>query len=452
MNTARTFASLSAMIVCTNGALASPDLICSSIDSATSFGFVDGKVAYSFGTTLCNISDVPINWDAMSNAHPLVSQTLYRLRNGQIQQIGIGFVRHATVPLASNACNLGCTPAGFVELGAGCSTTNSSATNGSQGLMGPRTEVEAFEGFFPYPFTAINQVGDAIYKRLQVDLADISDPAALYFVETQVLSSDERSIASKSNNASYRQVVFAPGSSNATLVGPTYAQEPAIFAWRDHGLGIGMPDPSVRIIETTIPDDGVLYVGSKATPFDNQTWRYDVAIQNHNTLRGVRSIMIPIGFNQGVSSHGFTDVDYHDDLDELIDGTDWQLGVINGEVEWHTIETYETNPLGNAIRWGTTYSFSYVSSNEPVDKVMRVKFFAPGKTDGPDTMTVGVIAPQSGPCPADMDSDSLLNFFDISAFLSTFAAMNLNADFTGDGELNFFDISAFLEAFSAGCP
>ena len=55
-------------------------------------------------------------------------------------------------------------------------------------------------------------------------------------------------------------------------------------------------------------------------------------------------------------------------------------------------------------------------------------------------------------CLADLNGDGMLNFFDVSAFLSAFNAMNPIADFTGDGQLNFFDVSAFLSAFNAGCP
>ena len=55
------------------------------------------------------------------------------------------------------------------------------------------------------------------------------------------------------------------------------------------------------------------------------------------------------------------------------------------------------------------------------------------------------------PCPADLNGDGVLNFFDISAFLGAFGAGDPVADFTGDGVFNFFDISAFLSAFSAGC-
>ena len=55
-------------------------------------------------------------------------------------------------------------------------------------------------------------------------------------------------------------------------------------------------------------------------------------------------------------------------------------------------------------------------------------------------------------CPADLTNDGNLNFFDVSAFLSAFAANDPDADFTNDGLYNFFDVSAFLNAFAAGCP
>jgi len=53
---------------------------------------------------------------------------------------------------------------------------------------------------------------------------------------------------------------------------------------------------------------------------------------------------------------------------------------------------------------------------------------------------------------ADLNADGSLNFFDVSAFLTAFAAMDLDVDFNNDGAFNFFDVSLFLMAFSAGCP
>lgn len=56
------------------------------------------------------------------------------------------------------------------------------------------------------------------------------------------------------------------------------------------------------------------------------------------------------------------------------------------------------------------------------------------------------------PCPADLTGDGVLNFFDVSAFLSAFGTQQPPGDFNGDGNLDFFDVSAFLSAFHAGCP
>ncbi|MDF1809288.1 MAG: GC-type dockerin domain-anchored protein [Phycisphaerales bacterium] len=55
-------------------------------------------------------------------------------------------------------------------------------------------------------------------------------------------------------------------------------------------------------------------------------------------------------------------------------------------------------------------------------------------------------------CIADITGDGQLNFFDVSAFLSLFAAQDSVADLNDDGQFNFFDISTFLTLFSSGCP
>lgn len=56
--------------------------------------------------------------------------------------------------------------------------------------------------------------------------------------------------------------------------------------------------------------------------------------------------------------------------------------------------------------------------------------------------------------PADLAAPcGSLDFFDVSAFLSAFIAMNPVADFAAPfGTFDFFDVSAFLTAFSNGCP
>ena len=55
-------------------------------------------------------------------------------------------------------------------------------------------------------------------------------------------------------------------------------------------------------------------------------------------------------------------------------------------------------------------------------------------------------------CLADLNNDGILDFFDVSAFLTAFANQDPIADFQPDGSFDFFDVSAFLTAFGAGCP
>ncbi len=55
------------------------------------------------------------------------------------------------------------------------------------------------------------------------------------------------------------------------------------------------------------------------------------------------------------------------------------------------------------------------------------------------------------PCPADLNSDSMLNFLDVSLYLQSFATGSVSADLNEDGQLNFLDISAFLTTYSSNC-
>lgn len=56
------------------------------------------------------------------------------------------------------------------------------------------------------------------------------------------------------------------------------------------------------------------------------------------------------------------------------------------------------------------------------------------------------------PCPADLNGDGVLNFFDAAGFIELYSNADPGADLNGDGVLNFFDVSTFVSDYSAGCP
>lgn len=58
----------------------------------------------------------------------------------------------------------------------------------------------------------------------------------------------------------------------------------------------------------------------------------------------------------------------------------------------------------------------------------------------------------SAGCPADINNDGVLDFFDVSGFISAFNAGEPDGDFNEDGNFDFFDVSGFINAFNAGCP
>ena len=58
---------------------------------------------------------------------------------------------------------------------------------------------------------------------------------------------------------------------------------------------------------------------------------------------------------------------------------------------------------------------------------------------------------QCGYCPADLDKNSVLDFFDVSFFLEAFLAQDALVDFDGNGIFDFFDVAEFLERFALGC-
>ena len=437
-------------------AFGGPDLVCSEIIGAHTYGTSgDGIHSYSFGTTLCNIGDGAIGWDPDSNGHPVISQTLYKLKDHQFTQIGIGFVRHGLFPLQGNACGLGCLTVGFEFLGAGCSTESSASINGLQGQMGPRTEVSAQSGFFPYPYTSIGQMGDANYKRLQVPASEISDPDALYFVETQVITGFETTAEARDNNMSYRQVLFSPATLNANLTGPTYSEQAAINAWRDHGNGIGVPDTEVIISTSNFPDIGDTFVlGSRVVNLGVDHWEFHYAILNMNGDLGVRQLGVPNLFcanpDAQVVLTGFVAPTYHDDLDDQIVNTPWNVDVdgIFGGVVW-SAETFEQNPDANAIRWGTMYSFSFEVENQhgaSQGESVNIQLFGPDQKFN-NLYWISAWAPAHCDffCFPDLDSNGQLDFFDISFFLAN------QVDYNGDTTFDFFDISAFLSEFAQGC-
>ena len=102
--------------------------------------------------------------------------------------------------------------------------------------------------------------------------------------------------------------------------------------------------------------------------------------------------------------------------------------ITNGGLIFGTQITYDTNEDGRYNNPTSVFFDPAFPADESYSVGMYVGYY------------------QDDACPADLNGDGALDFFDISFFLSNMV------DFNGDTVFDFFDISAFLTEFSAGCP
>ncbi|MHB9363554.1 hypothetical protein [Mesorhizobium sp. LNJC403B00] len=74
------------------------------------------------------------------------------------------------------------------------------------------------------------------------------------------------------------------------------------------------------------------------------------------------------------------------------DQSPWPSSVEGSSLAWKG-PTAEDNPNGNAIRWGTTYSFSFVADAGPGVGSAKVVKFKPGDAGQANELTFDIVAP-----------------------------------------------------------
>ena len=112
---------------------------------------------------------------------------------------------------------------------------------------------------------------------------------------------------------------------------------------------------------------------------------------------------------------------------------------ITGNISITPLKAYEPQV-------GDSFTIATVSGN--IGELPSFAVDASGSGTAYTITTVGsdIVVTVSTACPADLNADGSLNFFDVSVFLSTMP------DYNNDGGFNFFDVSAFLTDFTTGCP
>ena len=433
-----------------------PDIIVGDVSDAMYFGRVGGIRAYSLGTTSCNIGTTDALWVASNNQHPVIGQNIYRIENGRLELIGLSWLKHGFTALTENLCNT-CNGHGGAVLGVGCSDPYVASLNGDQGRLGPRSHVNATNGYYPYPFvnggtytlpagyTNPPAAAATIGRRLQVAETDLFHAGATYVAECQYVTADDAMANHGTNNMSYRitpiPTIIVPG--GFALGGTTVRQRPAVEAWK-------AVDPGVVVQTYTYDDAGVLckiWVGAKVIANSNNTWTYNYAVYNANSDRSFGSFELP-STNTTATLPYQRLPKYHSG--EVVSMNDpWIHAASASGISWTVPQTFAANPKSSAIRWSTTATFSITTNTPPVTGTARLGFY---KTAGSVDAT-NLPIPSNGvpPCRADFNGDGVLDFFDYLDFVAAFSSTNISADFNGDTIVDFFDYLDFVQAFADGC-
>jgi hypothetical protein len=428
-----------------------PDVTYLRTHAITHWGEVGDVHGYSLGSRTCNLGDENLDWgpSQIGGTTPLLAMNAYRLSDGRLEQIGMSWVKNGTTAATGSGCGLACNGVGGTWLGAGCEDVYGSSYNGTQDILGRRSLVNPLTGTYP---GATGGTGDAIYKRLQIKEPDLSAPGALYFVEGHYVAWDDALAGNAMNNASYKRVTVN-GSFDLTPADTlANVQTAAIYAWRDHGNGVGQPDPSVQVVEADVPEEGRFLVASKATDLGAGLWRYDYGVYNFNSDRAGGSFTVPLPAGVAAAGLGFHDVDYHSG--EPYSNADWgaSLGPGAGSVTWTSPETFAANPNTNALRWGTLYNFWFVAGSAPVKGEVTIGLFKPG-TPAEIAAAASVPGPtKAPPCPADTNGDGAVNVLDLTAVLLNWGCDSCpDQDVNGDGVIDVGDLVDLILAWG-DCP
>lgn len=414
---------------------------------------------YAYASYTHNMGTEPLRWNTGgNNGAPVMAMNMYRLHNGRLEQIGMGFAKYACCVANGTACNIpgqspacGTGPSGTLR--PGCTDSYSASYNGGWSRLGPRSGINAFTGVVsPVPSGTST---DPTWRRVRVferDMSTANYPGALFFIEGAFVCSDDAPAGNGANNNTYRRVNVTQGTFAQTAVDTAQKTKPAIYAWRDYGNGVsgnaGIPDPSVVIREVGIPNEGVFVAAAKVTDLGNCTWRYDYAVENINSHRSGAALMIPIGSNVTVTDTYFKDVDYHSG--EPYDNTDWTVTVNSSSVTFAGTQTFEQNPNANALRWGTMYNFSFVSNSPPINGNLELAIFRPAAGSAVNSIAISAMPVPSSACPADYDRNGGVDGGDLGAYVADYEAGTPCADIDGNGGIDAGDLAAFFEFYEAG--
>ncbi|MFT3684854.1 MAG: GC-type dockerin domain-anchored protein [Phycisphaerales bacterium] len=389
---------------------------------------LSGVRSYAIGTTSWNIGNIPVEWQASNQLHPVIGQQMYRYKGGKFEQIGISWLKHGFLSTNSNdfpemgTCDV--PAAGGAELGVNCSDTYGSSLNGGRSYLGPRFDVNPTTGVFTYPWTSV--VGtysntDQIARRLVVldsDVVPAQNTGAEYYGDTVYITQDDAQWNNGRDNYSSRKLVSSSVASSPTFSAATVRRTTALELWAmektgagDTGINLSYLDYPERVMNvvnkwtpwtsssphaTMLPSaqwttfastiQGRFLAASRVSQNADTTWNYDYMVMNINSNRAGASFGVRLPSGAAVSNIEFKAPLYHSGERTLNNpwlnnaGANGQMVfTVDPTTRQYTVPGMASavtfNP--NALMWGTMYSFRFTTGAAPVQGNARLNLFRP---------------------------------------------------------------------------
>ncbi len=357
-------------------------------------GADDGEVVFVPSSTLrntnnANSADVPwyqkftvspYNYPYPGNdQHPYLVWHLYRVNDGQLEQIGASGVKHAFL-----TTNGGCTnPFGNHILSPNCSDTYGTGNNDATGDLGPRREIVPATGRWGRCFSIFdtncdgvsNSVGTSQYQNRMISReSQLLLPGSTFYTDSWYVIQDDINIY---NTMAHRLTTFAPsGNAWSVTSQSAFTVGPVIDSWVNpqtnptQNVALDTPEGHAKAA-VKVKQLASCPAGSGLT---GTCYRYDYAIHNFDLARavlntsapanaganlqvisntGIVGVSVPRGDQGGVylDSGNFADIDTNA-------ANDWS-GVVDADsATWTAV-------AGNELNWGLLFRFSLVTDVAP---------------------------------------------------------------------------------------
>ena len=437
-----------------------PDIMTHKVaDSFGSFDFdyygqQDGIGGFAMATTSGNPGDMVCQWAQSGDGtkSPVIAQNIYRICDGRFEHIGMSWLKHSFCAVSETMCS--CQSTNCSTLGIGCGDTYWAGLNADADA--PRSEINASTGVYVYPFFQSPCGTSSLRGKLQIHAND-RDPAlnagCHYYIEAQYVAPDsdpnwgpdEYDYDNQFNNVSYREIKFNSLSSTSPI-NATVVMESAINAWA--------LEESAIVVQVLTPEDdgnvGLMHVAYLVTDNGDGTWHYEYVVHNQNSHRSAGSFSVPVADCVELTNVEFVDVDYHSC--ELVEGTDWTAERTDDSMSWFTTP-YEEDEFGrawgNALRWGTAYTFRFDANYPPNSGDAVLGLWRPGDGDELDVGIRGPIPDCEDDCLGDLNGDGTIDVNDVLALIAAWGTPD--GDVNDDGTTDVNDLLMVLDVYGTDC-